>query len=321
MKRDWIIRYVQGELSPEESAQVERWIQQKTEYKKKYLEMKKLWEMSSVLKETPDVDVDRAWETFVDKREERLKKKMGPVRSLRQKKILWINAAVSAGILGLLSIWFFKFDASKNVFLKTGEQTQQAQLPDGSSVALNRHTHLKYRKGVFDENRRVLLQQGEAFFNVKRDESRPFIIKSGNTQITVLGTSFHVRRAESLTEVIVASGAVRVSYADKQLILKPHQMVTISDTSKHIVAIDTVRDQLYRYYIHQEFIFDHTPLVRVFATLGKAYDVKFKIDNPETAKLPLTATFEQQSLSDMLKVIVRTFDLSVEKRGNTYHIK
>src|SRR5690606_8924025 len=92
--------------------------------------------------------------------------------------------------------------------LKTDLQVQHVGLPDGSTVHLNTNAEMVYQKQWLGKGRKVRLFKGEVFFEVKRDQNNPFVIESGNSKITVLGTSFHVRRDGTDTEVIVASGAV-----------------------------------------------------------------------------------------------------------------
>src|SRR5690606_9925607 len=76
----------------------------------------------------------------------------------------------------------------------------------------------------------------------------------------------------------------------------------------------------YRYYVHQEFTFENTPLPRVFEILGKAYQKKFLIEDPKIKALTYTATFEQQNLNEIIDVILRTFSLKISKKDEAYYI-
>ncbi len=320
MKKEWIAKYINGEATAEEQTDVEQWIKENAGHEKEYLDMKEIWEISGQGKVAPVVNIDIAWANFIRMRDERVAHKEGIVHALTNKRTIGWRAAIVVGILGICSIWWASHSLTEELDLKTQVQTQRSLLPDGSVVNLNKNTTLHYRKSWLSKNREVYLQQGEAFFDVKKNKDQPFVIESGKTRITVLGTSFHVRREADETEVIVASGSVKVNYANQEIVLKPEQTITVSDTSKFQLKIDTVPDHLYRYYIHQEFVFENTPLSRVFATLAKAYEVQFVVDNSEKGKLLLTATFEQQSLAEMLQVIVQTFDLKVEKKGSKFYI-
>lgn len=87
-------------------------------------------------------------------------------------------------------------------------EIRQIDLPDGTSVALNFDTTVRIR--FFPRRREVVLDQGEAFFKVAADGSRPFTVASGSSQLTVLGTAFNVRAASPQLIVKVLEGRVAV---------------------------------------------------------------------------------------------------------------
>lgn len=319
MKKELITKYILGEGTTEERYLMEQWLKENTDHENEYLDMKKAWELGREMNPPAEVDIDRAWINFVNLRDKKYNARvLTPIEKIMS--IGWWKIAAAVAIVSLFSILITSSYNQKEHF-KTGSYTQHSKLPDGSTVSMNKRSELSYRSSLFNRNRRVNLVQGEAFFDVKKDMERPFIIETGKTTITVLGTSFHVRRGKQETEVIVATGSVKVNYADQELVLTPKQTLIIQDTVHTKVKVDTVPDQLYKYYVHQEFIFENTPLSRVMNVLSRAYDQQFVLDNPEHEKLLLTATFREQNISEIIHVIVRTFDLKVEKRGNEYHIK
>ncbi|NGM64402.1 FecR domain-containing protein [Sphingobacterium sp. SGR-19] len=310
MNSELIVKYIVGEADQQERSVVERWIAEDTNNKQEFEKMKKIWDMGEWTEQVPDVDIDDAWSNFLR------------MRDGRKKHISWNRWAIAAALLVFCALGFWAMEASlgdRKTF-RTETQVQYATLPDGSTVHLNTHAEMHYGKGWLDKYRHVQLHKGEVFFDVKKDPKHPFVIQAGKSEITVLGTSFHVRREGVLTEVIVASGSVKVARGQQQVVLKPNQMVLLADTSTAEIRIDTVPDQLYRYYVRQEFIFENTELQRVFEVLGKAYGKQFVIDNPKTRELPYTATFEQQSLQEILEAILKTFDLKIVKKDNVYHI-
>ncbi len=321
MSKEELVKYISGDLSAERKEVVEAWIKENPEHEKEYTDMKKIWEWSGASDSSPEVDVDRAWSDFVklrDNRPQQIVTLEDRKRSLSWKK--WMVAAAVAVLL--MSSWaILSWTLSTSLSLSSNDVLQQAALPDGSTVYLNKQTVLDYKKNWLAKERTVVLSKGEAFFDVKRDTMQPFVIQSGNSKITVLGTSFHVRRAKGETEVIVSSGSVRVDHGNSYVRLKPNDRVVIRDTVRTQVKVDTVEDQLYKYYIHQEFIFENTPLSRVFDVLGKAFDKKFVVVNEKDKALRYTATFERQTLNEMLDVLLKTFDLKIEKKGNVYYIK
>lgn len=320
MKREVLVKCIIGEGSHEEHELLREWCMQDPDHQKEYEEMKKTWESSRKVGEVPSVDIDKAWDNFVQIRANSNTGKKTLSMSNMPVSGLWWRVAAAVIFIGLLSFYGLSYFLDQNTLLSTANHFQRTDLPDGSTVYLNRHATMKYQKEWWGRTRTVDLQQGEVFFDIKRDERTPFVIQSGASLITVLGTSFHVRRGESETEVIVASGSVRVKYGAHEVVLQPNEGVVIADTLKQKAKLDTVPDQLYRYYVHQEFVFENTPLVRVFEVLGRAYDKHFVIQNESIGQLRYTATFRQQDLSQMIGVIMMTFNLEIKQHGDRYHI-
>lgn len=321
MNKEELIKYIKGELNAEQRIAVEAWINENPGHQKEFADMKKIWEWSAATEEGPEIDVDRAWSDFVKLRDQRPKEMLN-WENLRSRKV-WVRwGSAAAVVFLLLSSWVvLQWTLSSDLSLSSDNKIQQAGLPDGSKVYLNKRTALDYQKNWLDRERKVRLTRGEVFFEVKRDTTRPFVIQSGNSTITVLGTSFHVRRENGETEVIVSTGSVRVDHGKNSVRLYPNERLIIQDTSHVKARVEKIEDQLYKYYIHQEFIFENTPLARVFDVLGKAFDTKFTVVDERNRTLRYTATFERQTLNEMLDVILKTFELKIEKEGNVYYIK
>ncbi|NGF56120.1 DUF4974 domain-containing protein [Parapedobacter sp. SGR-10] len=320
MKKELIVKYIVGEADRQERLLVELWIAENSNNKKELEDMKKVWGIGEERTPLPEINIDNAWSDFVRMREEQ-SSKVKPLGTIKRNKSNWISIAASLLVFGALTLWILQYTFNVEKILKTDTQVQHVELPDGSTVHLNTHAEMAYRKEWLGKDRKVQLRKGEVFFDVKRDEKHPFVIESGKSKITVLGTSFHIRREGNDTEVVVASGSVKVDYDEQEFVLKPNQMIVVSDTlSRQNIHVDTVPDQLYRYYVHQEFVFENTPLQRVFEVLGKAYGKRFVIEDPQTKTLKYTATFEQQNLSEIVDVILKTFDLKISKKDNVYYI-
>ncbi len=101
--------------------------------------------------------------------------------------------------------------AELNLHWQTGVgQFASYQLPDSSTIKLDAATKLEVRYAA--DERQILLQQGQAFFEVAADNSRPFVVKTPDSRIKVLGTGFAVGWFDSYSQVEVAHGKVEFSY-------------------------------------------------------------------------------------------------------------
>lgn len=321
MNKEHLVKYITGDLNKEQRSAVEAWIKEDSNHQKEFTDMKKIWEWSGSSNVSPEVDVDRAWSDFVKLRDQ-TRNNVVKLKKAERPNLGYSWRLGAAVIVLFLSSWaVLRWTLSADLSLSSDHTLQQASLPDGSRVYLNKLTVLDYKKDWLDKERKVRLSKGEVFFDVKRDTTQPFVIQSGKSTITVLGTSFHVRRSDDETEVIVSTGSVQVDHGLNSVRLRPNERVVIKDTLCTKPKVDIVPDQLYKYYLHQEFIFENTPLNRVFEVLGKAFDKKFVLVNESNKALRYTATFEKQTLNEMLDVILKTFELKIEKKGNVYYIK
>ncbi|MGB8193085.1 MAG: FecR domain-containing protein, partial [Chitinophagaceae bacterium] len=187
-------------------------------------------------------------------------------------------------------------------------------LSDGSVVTLNKKTSLSYPNKFKGDKRSVALQ-GEAFFKVTPDSKKPFIIQSNDVTIKVIGTSFNVRNDNNATEVIVETGIVEVSHRNSSIELRPGEKLVVhaQDT---LLTKEKQQDKLYNYYSTKQFVCDNTPLWKLVQALNDAYDAHIEIGRPELRNIPITTTFNNESLDRILEIVRLTLNISVTKTGD-----
>jgi transmembrane sensor len=317
MNDDLLIKYLLREAEPEEEALVREWISASPENALEFSRLEMIWDSSKKLEQSSSADPEAAWANFKS-RVSQPKKEEAKVRKLSQ-RFSWLQAAAVLFIVaGAWSI-YSAFN-SGYATIEAGQLVRTELLPDGSEVTLNRNTLLSYRKNFSGETRNVKLDNGEAFFHVSPDKSKPFVIEADDVTVTVLGTSFNVKHLGELTEVIVETGIVRVEM-DRQLVeLRAGEKVVIRDKDA-VLRKEANTDQLYNYYRSKVFIADNTPLWRVVEILNEAYDSKIIIENNQIRDMPLSATFKDESLDTVLNVIAQTFKISVIKQEDKFILR
>ncbi|RKQ42920.1 FecR family protein [Roseivirga pacifica] len=154
------------------------------------------------------------------------------------------------------------------------EEILELKLPDGSSVVLNEGSSLTYSDGFGLDNRNLSLE-GEAFFNVERNEQLPFKIKSGELTTTVLGTSFNVMayRGE-VAKVTVVSGKVNVKNADRELVLTPNEQAIIVDGG--LTKQKNVNASMFSSWKDGRLIIPDLPVDEAFNRIGRHFDVQVR---------------------------------------------
>jgi ferric-dicitrate binding protein FerR (iron transport regulator) len=139
---------------------------------------------------------------------------IAPVRTLWKRWFLAAAMLVLIAGLATLALLFNRNSAPATLTytaVETGRQKKSVTLPDGSRVWINAHSKLRFADG-FDDKRHIILDYGEAFFDVSRDTNHPFQVKVDELQVTVLGTAFNIQSFPQLSEikVTVTQGKVAV---------------------------------------------------------------------------------------------------------------
>ncbi len=201
------------------------------------------------------------------------------------------------------------------------------QLPDGSSVTMNYNTQIRYASSFNKKNRTIHLN-GEAFFDVKPDAQKPFVIKTQNAKVLVLGTSFNVKAFDSGSsiDVTVETGNVELQNTLKQknratkIILKAGQMGIIDKHTGSIQKMETSEPNAMAWFT-RDIEFHSTPLSEVLTTIEHVYGISFEVNNQVDMKQTITATFSHHEKNYVLDVIALTLSLNIkETHENTYLI-
>ncbi|HXO76652.1 MAG TPA: FecR domain-containing protein, partial [Puia sp.] len=201
----------------------------------------------------------------------------------------------------------------------SGGQVWTGALPDGSSITLNKHSTLSCNRSYNSKDRDVRLT-GEAFFAVAPNDRLPFVIHAQGILVEVLGTSFNVMTAEDKTAIIVETGEVRVKKDSLIFYLHAGEKLTLSRTGLSPVK-QTNTDPLYNYYRTKKFVCKATPLRELVAALNNAYDQHIVLADQQDGDMPITVTFTDNSMADILAVICSTLQLTTVRQGDTIILK
>lgn len=249
------------------------------------------------------LDTDRAWEQFAAEH--------SVVRRTAFRRY-WIGAAAVLLLLVGLSTFFWT-DRSQSEWVSVTTrpgQLKEVYLPDSTRVSLAGSSSVRYDRKNYGKRRRVVEMEGKAFFQVTRNEARPFSVKATETEVTVLGTSFQVNEAESTAEVHVATGKVRFAAIGKEesVVLTAGMSAVYSKEKEAItVSSEPEMDKNWLSWKTGKLQFNETPLEQVIADLSACYQVKIR-NRSVTPGLKLTATFDHLPLGEVLMVINRTLD-------------
>lgn len=177
-------------------------------------------------------------------------------------------------------------------------------LPDGTTGFLNSGSTLKYPV-IFTSERNVTLN-GEAFFDVMRDEEHPFTVNTPHMSTKVLGTQFDViaYKNENTEEIILKEGKVEVysNQGEKLETLQPNQKLVLNTQTRQYNK-STVEALQYISWTEGKLVFRNENMLQVASRLGRWYNVEIEIKDPELLKYAFRATFIDEPLDEVLKLL------------------
>lgn len=200
----WFVRRRDGARMPEEEAHFRRWLAHDEAHARAYAQRERDWEALAAM---------RGSAMFRQIAEDALR--AGPARRLRSGATPWkplllaaCVAVVAVGAVGALRLVVPPSVPSIAYATVLGEQRTET-LADGSRITLNTDTQVEVR--LSRRQRDIVLQRGEALFDVAGDASRPFVVLAAGGRTTALGTRFVVREQAGSVRVTLLEGRVEVA--------------------------------------------------------------------------------------------------------------
>ncbi len=193
-------------------------------------------------------------------------------------------------------------------------------LADGSVVKLNTDSEMVVQ--FTDSQRSVDLLQGEVYFDVKKDATKPFVVSVGNDQVTAIGTAFSVDASDllndqrSVAEVVVTEGKVRVNSSKGKLplYLVPGQKA-IADDNQLLVSADADSETLLAW--REGFVvFEGESLTQVIQEIDRYTPLKFRIMDQDLASISVGGFFKTGDLEQLLLVLENNFGVASKQVGN-----
>ena len=241
-----------------------------------------------------------------------------PSRSIVPYKIIFRYAASLAAVGVALSAYFlFSYKQEFITYQNDLGERTEITLNDGSVVHLNAGSTLTVPAEFSSSNRSVKLL-GEAFFEVEKDKSRPFIIESEKLLTTVVGTSFNVKSFPGeRSEVSVISGKVRVALKEKSdasFLLNPGEQVVQWNDRFEKSAVDTTGLMS---WTRGELFFNDVSMEEAAGMLERWYGVKVIFENPSIGRCYIKGTYEAEDIEPVLGSLSHILSIRYEFDGAT----
>ena len=233
-------------------------------------------------------------------------------------RIFTRSAGIAAILILPIAIYlaFQTFSAAENeklawIEIKAPAWTRaQFILPDGTTGWLNSNSSIKYN-GKFYSDRQVSLK-GEAFFDVYKDNNRPFFVNTEEVTIKVLGTRFNIASYENEehVEVVLEEGALifNSKRMGNSITMKPNDLI-VYDKSHKDLSTEVVQPQKYLSWTEGKLVFRNDPLDVIARRLERWYNIDVEVNGAFAEDLRLRATFIDESVEEVLGLLQRSLSV------------
>jgi transmembrane sensor len=320
----WLIRRDGADWTEEDAAQLAAWLDASTAHRVAFLRLEVGWDQSERLaalgagKPPGVVPARGAWRVspFFELRQATT---AASKKQHRMKPLVALAASLLVGVA--VGAYFVLLHGGDRYTTPIGG-TASIPLRDGSNITLN--TASKIRIAVTDRERRVELDHGEAYFEVAKDPSRPFVVVAGDKRVVAVGTRFSVRRDEDEVRVVVTEGKVRFESTIAPLSHEPGNESSaapllvagaIARASDAAVLVETTPLQRAEEILSWRsgyLTFDETPLADAVAEFNRYNERKIFIQDPAVAALRINGKFRPTNAEAFIRVLRAGFGIEAQ---------
>ena len=283
MNKETLYKFFEGNASFEEEVAVKQWMEESTENRQSFLKERKLFDAMLLLGNEKVIKAG--------------KKRYSINLSSLRTEFIKIAAVIAITLGGSYLYHQYSFEkelmATNTISVPAGQRINMT-LTDGTNVWLNARTSLTYPVKFSKKNRQVILD-GEAYFEVAKDKTKPFIVQTNKYNVEVLGTKFDVN-AYSETgefETTLMSGSVRVASTSdpaQKLTLKPNNKVYLQDGELHVSVVDDFNPYRWKEGL---ICFKNESFTSIMKDFEKYYGLTIQVRNKEVLKYVYTGKFRQ----------------------------
>ncbi len=294
-----------GTITSDDSQLLDIWVAEKVENQRYFSEQKRLWNLFEMHQKMQKIDERKAYQKISTQLFN--PKKIGLFAYVQRIAAILLLPVM---IVSVIYIFSEKTDRKQHAMVYNTAETplgmrSSLTLPDGTKVWLNAGSKLSYPINFSSKFRAVSLE-GEAYFEVVKDKKWPFLVHSGNMNVLVSGTTFNCNAypENSLIETVLVEGQVTVvnesATISKELF--PNEMASFSKREQRITK-SKVNPEKYIAWKSGKLMFREDKMNLVVEKLERWYNVEFEIKDKEIADYVYTATFIDESLDQVLKML------------------
>ncbi|MCW3804751.1 FecR family protein [Plebeiibacterium marinum] len=342
-----LTKYILKEqLSDDEIAEVEAWINISEENKRLIKNIENSLFVEKAIMSNHEEEASKSYEQFSRR------------ANMKPQKIKWIYTAASIAAIFIIGLFIYQINMtsydippiktgmSKAVIESKGGQLEEVQNVAYVEVKDSTYTILKVPRGgeievrlsegtvihLYSEsclvipedfnaiNRRVEIN-GEGYFKVAHDKNSPFVVKTSQTQVKVLGTEFKIMDygEKAKTIVTLVRGKVEVSNKDNTVLMTPNMRTEVADQGE--IVINNLNKLTVSAVENGNLIYTDKSLEEIMTSLSRIYDVNIKFDKQELKNIRFTINVSRKkNLKELLSIIEKVEKVDFSYKENVVHI-
>lgn len=326
MRIELLHHLIAGTTTEEENRQLMEWFRQCASKEEFFALFNTAWkESSNEMSEDVQERMYRRLSLSLEEKKEEVK--IVPLHSHFSWKI-WQRVAVACIIIVLSLVNYNMNHKQKQLsaqhFMVSAEKGQRAfvTLPDSTKVWLNSDTKITYPADYGMKERNVTLE-GEAYFEVAKNPSKPFNVEAKGMLVEALGTTFNINAYRGNNKIIASlfSGSVRVCYEDHVAILQPHESVKVDVQTRDFFQYKEENLKDVALWRENEITFDGESLEEIAQIINRLYNTTICIEDESLKKECYIGTVRNNSLENFIDIINLTTPVEYENRGDTVFLK
>jgi len=298
---EWFVRLQSEHCLAQDRLDFEIWLEKNDSHRAAYAEAEKVWVGMDNLKWLPVPGLAEA-------------------RSAKPRKPAAASLAIVLLTTALLTGTWLEYSAETlNYATRLGER-RRIELADNSHIDLNTDSRISVKISLLQ--RKVVLTQGEALFDVKHNVLRPFTVQAGDLRVRDVGTRFNIRKQNKGATVSVLAGEVELSNGQGVInkALTAGKQQVYRETSV-LGLLETVQAETLTAWVNGQLVFKHTPLHEVTAELERYHPVHFTFADPQLAQKTLSGTFNTDDLGPFLHALETILPVQAKQNGRLIQLR
>ncbi len=347
-----IVRFLMNEASKEDIGHLENWISMDSDNKKYFEQIRDMWNSIELEKELDSKMIENDLRRILEQTEQKEKSNEIGRSNTRVLHYNWILKVAAVFILGFAVSWFVfegmnsidNGQVAYNIIETPSGSNTTINLPDGSKIWLNADSRLRYPM-KFSKDKREVFLDGEAFFEVAKDKSRQFLVKTSDITVKVFGTRFNVKSYpdENTVETTLVEGSISIinnstnsKVAGKEIKMKANERIVLYKEQENITPNEIPQRKIENLPVRKaklvlskridtdrftswkdgQLIIKGEPMIKLAVKLERRYNVKIHFEDEEIKQYKFTGTIKNETIEQVMEAIklASSVDYKIEER-------